>query len=60
MLTHWLLYVVAVAGCTAAGMRILNRFIGLSRNMRVRKIMAVAVYIGMFFYFCVISGDRYI
>lgn len=49
VLTHWLLYVLAVAGCTAAGMRILNRFIGLSRNMRVRKIMAVAVYIGMFF-----------
>ena len=49
VLTHWLLYVLAVAGSTTAGMRILNRFIGLSRNMRVRKIMAVAVYIGMFF-----------
>lgn len=49
LLTHWLLYLLAFIGCTALGMRIINRIIGAFVHVRVRMAAAVIVYIGMFF-----------
>lgn len=47
-LTHWLLYVLCFIGCTALGMRMINRVIGAFKNVRIRAVAAVVIYMGMF------------
>ena len=48
VLTHWLLYLLAVAGCGSFGMRLINRAIGIFREVRARMAVAAVLYIGMF------------
>ncbi|WP_050641540.1 MULTISPECIES: MBOAT family protein [Clostridia] len=48
ILTHWLLYAVAVLGSSAAGYSLIRRFVGVFDNNRAKKTAAGIVYIGMF------------
>ena len=48
ILTHWLLYAVAVLGSSAAGYSLIRRFVGVFDNNRAKKTAAGMVYIGMF------------
>lgn len=48
ILTHWLLYLVAVIGSTMLGRRILGNITGGFANVQMRKAAVVIVYIGMF------------
>ena len=49
LFTHWLLYVVAILGCSSLGMRILNSVIGLARNRKAQMIVGTVLYMGIFF-----------
>ena len=48
ILTHWLLYAVAVLGSSAAGYSLIRRFVGVFDDNRAKKTAAGIVYIGMF------------
>ena len=48
ILTHWLLYVIAVLGCSAAGYSLIRRIVGAFDDNRAKKTAAGIVYIGMF------------
>lgn len=48
ILTHWLLYAVAVLGSSAAGYSLIRRFVGVFDDNRAKKTAAGMVYIGMF------------
>ena len=46
--THWLLYLIAVLGSSARGFNLLKCVIGAFDSVRVRKVAAGVVYIGIF------------
>lgn len=48
LVTHWLLYLVSVLGCSAFGMSVLRGVIRAPRNAKLRTAAAVVIYIGMF------------
>lgn len=48
LFTHWLLYLIAVIGSTALGIRLINGMIRMFRGIRVKTAVAAVIYIGMF------------
>lgn len=48
LLTHWLLYVIAVLGCSMTGSRLIDRMIRLFRGQRAQAVATAAVYMGIF------------
>lgn len=48
ILTHWLLYLLAVLGSSAVGYSLIRRIVGSFDNNRAKKAAAGVVYIGMF------------
>ena len=48
LVTHWLLYLVSLLGCSAFGMSVLRGVIRAPRNAKLRTAAAVVIYIGMF------------
>ena len=49
LLTHWLLYLLAVLGSTRVGYALINRVIGIFADGRPRMAAAAVIYTGMFF-----------
>lgn len=49
LLTHWLLYVLAVLGSTTAGYRLFQRIVRIPSNKKVRAAVESAVYMVVFF-----------
>ena len=48
LFTHWLLYVVAVLGSSAMGMRLINMVIRMVRNRKAKTAVAAVIYMGIF------------
>ncbi len=48
ILTHWLLYLLAVIGSSAVGYSLIRRIVGSFDNNRAKRAAAGVVYIGMF------------
>lgn len=48
LLSHWLLFVLAVAGSSSAGFRIIKRIPAIFRKQGVRLAVSSVIYIGMF------------
>lgn len=46
--THWLLYLIAIAGSSAFGINLLKRIMSEPNSVKVRKIVAGGIYIGIF------------
>ena len=49
LLTHWLFYLLAILGSSAAGSRILKSVIRIWRNSAVRTVVTGILFFGMFF-----------
>ncbi len=49
LISHWLLYVLAVLCSSTAGMRLFQRIAGISSNKKVRAAVETAVYMAVFF-----------
>src|SRR5699024_3574266 len=46
--THWLLWLLAVAGSSAFGLKLIRLTTRISRSRRMQTVSSVIVYIGMF------------
>lgn len=48
IVTHWLLYAISILGCSPAGYNIIKGAVNNFADIRVRKIAAGVIYIGIF------------
>jgi alginate O-acetyltransferase complex protein AlgI len=48
LLTHWLLYLLAVLGSSALGMRLLNAVPRMIRGEKAKAVSAAVIYMGIF------------